>query len=46
MAGDGVVVIAVSLFYELQGSIPECGKKRPFPMNTLVRSSGSFVELS
>ncbi len=27
---DGVVVIAISLYPEVPGSIPECGKKRRF----------------
>ena len=38
---NGVVVIAVSLYSEVPGLIPERGKK--VPMNTLVCS---FVELS
>ena len=35
---DGVVVIAISLFPEVPGSIPERGKKKKVPMNTLVCS--------
>ena len=38
---DGVVVIAISLFHEVPGSIRE----KEVPMNVLVCSCGSFVEL-
>ena len=45
LCADGVVVIAISLFSEVPGSIPERGKKRRFLRTSLFVHAVHFLSI-